>query len=75
MYSKHNIHGIYINSNTFLKLWMHLFATIAYSVQMNQFMTIHDFHKYYKVNAAKKINPKKQHRKMVTVTSFGDTAS
>ena len=32
---------------------MDLFATIACSVQMNQFMIIHDFHKYYKVNAAK----------------------
>lgn len=49
VYSKHNIHDICINSNTVLKLWMDLLATIACSVQMNQFMTIHDFLKYYKV--------------------------
>lgn len=53
IYSKHNRHDICINSNTVLKLWMDLFATIAGSVQMNQFMTIDDFHKYYKVTAAK----------------------
>lgn len=45
IYSKHNRHDICINSNTVLKLWMDLFATIACSVQMNQFMTIDDFHK------------------------------
>lgn len=75
LYSKYNIQDIYINSNSFLKLWMHLFATIAYSVQMSQFIRFYDNHKYYKVNAAKRINPEKQQSKVVKVMSSGDTAS